>query len=42
MNNFNRDWKAYDTKEKMNKYEMAYYCITFSIAFLGLLVLILL
>jgi hypothetical protein len=37
-----KDYAKIDTSPKMNKYEMAYYCITFSIAFLGLLVLILL
>lgn len=38
MDNFNRDWKHYNTSEPMNKYEMAWYCITFAIVLVAVIV----
>lgn len=38
MNNFDKDWKHYDTAERMNPYQMIAYSVYFAFSLLAVIV----
>jgi FlaG/FlaF family flagellin (archaellin) len=40
MNNFSRDWKHFDTSEKMNKYEQAFYGVIFVVLIVAVVIVL--